>query len=87
MNADDRWEVALIGRKLTNERCGVYLKDKPGGPATGGQILARDRTDTRGGLAGNGAVLTAATRDAPASPSGAGCSSEVRAMSITGYEG
>ena len=39
-DADDRWEVALIGRNLTNERYGVYLTDKPGGPATGGQILA-----------------------------------------------
>jgi iron complex outermembrane receptor protein len=39
-DADDRWEIALIGRNLLNERYGIYLTDKPGGPATGGQILA-----------------------------------------------
>ncbi|MFO1376252.1 MAG: TonB-dependent receptor [Steroidobacteraceae bacterium] len=39
-DADDRWEIALVGRNLTNERYGVYLTDKPGGPSTGGQILA-----------------------------------------------
>jgi len=39
-DADDRWEIALVGRNLTNERYGIYLTDKPGGPSTGGQILA-----------------------------------------------
>ena len=39
-DADDRWEVALVGRNLTNEYYSVYLTDKPGGPATGGQVLA-----------------------------------------------
>jgi outer membrane receptor protein involved in Fe transport len=36
---DDSWEIALIGRNLTNERYAVYATDKPGGPSTGGQIL------------------------------------------------
>ncbi|WP_170234986.1 TonB-dependent receptor [Croceicoccus sediminis] len=35
-----RWELALIGRNLTNERYAVYATDKPGGPASGGEILA-----------------------------------------------
>ena len=34
------WELAFIGRNLTNRRYAVYAPDKPGGPATGGQILA-----------------------------------------------
>jgi outer membrane receptor protein involved in Fe transport len=36
---DDGWEVALIGRNLTNVRYAVYATDKPGGPSAGGQIL------------------------------------------------
>jgi len=39
-DADDRWELAVVGRNLTNERYAVYLSDKPGGPSTGGQVLA-----------------------------------------------
>ena len=35
-----RWELALIGRNLTNERYAIYAPDKPGGPATGGQVIA-----------------------------------------------
>lgn len=35
-----QWELVLIGRNLTNERYAVYATDKPGGPASGGQILA-----------------------------------------------
>lgn len=36
---NDKWELALVGRNLTNERYIVYESDKPGGPSTGGQAL------------------------------------------------
>jgi len=31
--SDDKWEVALIGRNLTNEYYTSYMAEKPGAPA------------------------------------------------------
>ncbi|HEY8352664.1 MAG TPA: TonB-dependent receptor [Sphingomonadales bacterium] len=45
VSPEDTWQVALVGRNLTNERYAIYLYEKPGAPATANQIAG---TPSRG---------------------------------------